>query len=192
MFPRFHSLLPFSLYMYVLSLPPPLRLLDKGSPDANAHTAEAQLRSTHPSPSCPLTSAFLSFFHLVSRLLDEGSPDAKAQSAEALLQLATHEPVRCRLMARGGAVGALAGVLSDPKRTPAGALWAARLLRVLSEVRVGVGKWSCGTGGWGYAHACMLVCLCRVRVWVGVLRVLGEGCEGECVCAGAVMVQQSS
>ncbi|KIY95250.1 hypothetical protein MNEG_12713 [Monoraphidium neglectum] len=36
-------------------------------------------------------------------------------------------------MARGGAVGALAGVLSDPKRTPAGALWAARLLRVLSE-----------------------------------------------------------
>jgi hypothetical protein len=51
------------------------------------------------------------------------------------VQLAASEPVRCRLMARGGAVGALAGVLSDPKRTPAGALWAARLLRVLSEVR---------------------------------------------------------
>lgn len=30
-------------------------------------------------------------------------------------------------------MGALAGVLSDPRRTPAGALWAARLLRALSE-----------------------------------------------------------
>jgi len=149
-------------------VPPLVAVVRESAHAGNREFAAALLASLSRSRDIQVEIVSAGGIPALIRLLDEGSPDAKAQAAEALLQLATHEPVRCRLMARGGAVGALAGVLGDAKRTAAGALWSARLLRVLSEVRgrgLGrlVGVWVCGLAvGWIVGVA---TCLHTSSLW---------------------------
>ncbi|KAF6258187.1 armadillo-type protein [Scenedesmus sp. NREL 46B-D3] len=71
----------------------------------------------------------------LARLMVEGSDGARCYACEALAQVAAGAGVRCRLVAGAGALAPLRSML-QPGGGSLGALWAARLLKVLVQVRV--------------------------------------------------------
>jgi hypothetical protein len=63
----------------------------------------------------------------------EGTDGARCYSCEALAQIAAGTDVRCRLVARAGALAPLRSML-QPGGNSLSTLWAARLLKVLVQV----------------------------------------------------------
>jgi hypothetical protein len=64
----------------------------------------------------------------------EGTDGARCYSCEALAQVAAGTDVRCRLVARAGGLAPLRSML-QPGGNSLSTLWAARLLKVLVQVR---------------------------------------------------------
>lgn len=65
----------------------------------------------------------------------EGTDGARCYACEALAQIASGTDVRCRLVARAGALAPLRSMLA-PGGSSLSTLWAARLLKVLVQVRI--------------------------------------------------------
>jgi hypothetical protein len=65
----------------------------------------------------------------------EGTDGARCYACEALAQIAAGTDVRCRLVARAGALAPLRSML-QPGGSSLSTLWAARLLKVLVQVRM--------------------------------------------------------
>ncbi|WIA40542.1 hypothetical protein OEZ86_013887 [Tetradesmus obliquus] len=68
----------------------------------------------------------------LARLMAEGTDGARCYACEALAQIASGTDVRCRLVARAGALAPLRSMLA-PGGSSLSTLWAARLLKVLVQ-----------------------------------------------------------